>query len=135
MRFLGIDYGTKTVGVAFSDHSGRIASPVAVLPAGAGLMEKLAELASAEQVGAFVIGLPLNMDGTEGPAAKRVRGFAAELEEYTGLAVHFQDERLSTFEADGKLARTGLTRKQKKDRRDAVAAAAILQAFLDSTGG
>lgn len=81
--------------------------------------------------GELVVGLPLNMDGTEGPRAKGVRAFADRLREKTGRPIHFADERLSTADADWSLAQSGLTHKQKKLRRDAVAAAGILQEFLN----
>lgn len=80
----------------------------------------------------LIVGLPLNMDGTEGPRAKATRAWAKRIQERTGWPVHFVDERLSSVRADAKLARSGLTHKQKKERRDAIAAAAILQGFLDS---
>jgi putative holliday junction resolvase len=80
--------------------------------------------------GELVVGLPLNMDGTEGPRAKGVRAIAAKIAERTGRVVHFHDERLSTAEADWSMARSGLTRGQKKAKRDAVAAAVILRDFL-----
>ncbi len=83
---------------------------------------------------ALVFGLPLNMDDTEGPRAKLVRAFAARVAERTGLEVRFQDERLTSAEADWSMARSGMTRGQKKNRRDALAAAAILRDYLESLG-
>jgi len=75
------------------------------------------------------------MDGTEGARAKLVRAFAARIAGRTGRAVHFQDERLTTAAADWSMARTGMTRQQKKDRRDAIAAATMLQDFLNARSG
>lgn len=83
------------------------------------------------EVAELVVGLPVNMDGTEGPRAKLVRGWAERLRERTGRVVHVQDERLTSSEADWTLAGSGFTRKQKKMRRDAIAAAAILRDFLE----
>lgn len=81
--------------------------------------------------GGLVIGLPLNMDGTEGPRAKHVRAFARLLGERTQREIAFQDERLTTAEADWQMSQSGLTHQQKKSRRDALSAANILRDFLD----
>lgn len=81
--------------------------------------------------GEIVVGLPLNMDGSEGPRAKLVQAFAQRLAGASARRVHLHDERLSSVEADKRMARTGLTHGQKKKRRDALAAAAILRSFLD----
>lgn len=78
-----------------------------------------------------MLGLPLNMDGTEGPRARLARDWARRIKERTGWPVELVDERLSSAVAEERLARTGLTRREKKERRDAIAAAAVLQAFLD----
>lgn len=80
----------------------------------------------------LVFGLPINMDGSEGVRAKRVRAVADRVASRTGRKVHFQDERLTSADADWQMARTGLTHGQKKTRRDALAAAAILRDFLGS---
>ena len=84
--------------------------------------------------GELVVGLPLNMDGTEGPRARIVRSFCDRLAQRTGRVLHLQDERLTSVEADWRLAGTGMTHKQKKARRDAQAAAAILRDFLEARG-
>lgn len=84
--------------------------------------------------GEIVVGLPLNMDGSEGPRAKGVRALVERLRSRVRHPIHFADERLSTADADWSLARSGLTHKQKKERRDAVAAAGILNEFLASLG-
>src|SRR5690606_34893250 len=81
---------------------------------------------------ALVLGLPLNMDGTLGPAAEKTQAFAETLLEATGLDVYLVDERLSSAAADEAMARSGLTHGQKKARRDALAAAAILRAYFAS---
>ena len=78
----------------------------------------------------LIVGWPVNMDGTPGPAAKSARAFADEAATRFGLPVHLQDERLTSADADESMARTGLTHGQKKQRRDALAAAAILRAFF-----
>lgn len=138
MRYLAIDFGDKRTGLALGDSVTRLATPVRVVEVpvtvrgGDELVETLAravdELLGGS--GEVVVGLPLNMDGTEGPRAKAVRALAGRLRARTGRCMHFADERLSTADADWSLARSGLTHKQKKERRDAVAAAGILAEFL-----
>jgi putative Holliday junction resolvase len=119
------------------------------LPTAKDLLDKIIEIIRSENVEAVVIGLPLNMDGTVGPQAEIIQGFADKLKKLVTVPIYFQDERLTTFAAEGKLAEWslhkkrgklvrrsdsegGLTRKKKKKRIDALAAAEILQAFLDS---
>ena len=95
------------------------------------LLKKIVDVVETENVEAVVLGLPLNMDNSEGFQAKRVLQFAEQLKKLLEVPIHFQDERLSTFSAEEKLAPAELTRKKKKKRLDAVAAAAILEAFLE----
>jgi putative Holliday junction resolvase len=132
MRYLAIDYGTKSTGLAICDPSETVVSPLAVLANGKGLVAKIIEIIKNENVGVLVLGLPLNMDGTAGEQAKIVRAFADKLKKMVTVPIYFQDERLSTFAAQEKLKGSDLTRKKKRKRLDAVAAAEILQAFLDS---
>ncbi len=140
MRYLAIDLGDKRTGLALGDAVIKIASPVGVIEVpidrrdGADLLDAIAR-ACEEQLGPsgeLVMGLPLNMDGSEGPRAKLVRAFAARVSEKTGRAVHLQDERRTSRRADERMAQSGLTRGQKKARRDAIAAAGFLQDFLDA---
>ncbi|MCA3006509.1 MAG: Holliday junction resolvase RuvX, partial [Phycisphaerales bacterium] len=136
MRYLCVDLGDKRTGTATGDTVTGMVGPGEVLEIpiarreGRELVEALAAAARAAGAGGLVVGLPLNMDGTEGPRAKMVRGFAERLGRATGLPVAFGDERLSSVDADWAMARTGMTRGQKKSRRDALAAAAILRDFL-----
>ncbi|MCB9841307.1 MAG: Holliday junction resolvase RuvX [Phycisphaeraceae bacterium] len=138
MRYLAIDLGDKRTGLALGDSITRLATPVRVLevPIAAREGEQLLDALAAAiddllgPTGELVIGLPLNMDGTEGPRAKIVRAFAARLASRTARPLHFSDERLTSDAADKALARSGLTHKQKKERRDAIAAARILDGFL-----
>ena len=132
MRILAIDYGKKRTGLAICDQAEKIASPLAVLQTRLGAIRKILGYIENEDVGAVVVGLPLNMDGSEGPQVKQVRQFANELKKHIDLPLRFQDERLSSFEAGEKLSKTSLTRKKKRKRLDAIAAAGILQSFLDS---
>ncbi|HNQ23136.1 MAG TPA: Holliday junction resolvase RuvX [Phycisphaerae bacterium] len=134
-RFLGIDYGTKRIGLAIGDTVGRLATPLATLEAPEPpdrQVEAVLTCAREYEVDAFVVGLPLNMDDTEGPQAQSVRRFGTALEAAGGLPVHYCDERLSSLTADELMQGTELTRKQKKRRRDRLAAQVMLQAFLDA---
>ncbi len=134
MRYLAIDLGARRTGLAFGDDETVIATPhdtVVTSDPEQRLVLILREI-EREQPDALVIGLPLNMDGTEGPGAKEARSVAEELTRRTGLTAHLADERLSTAEADEQMSGHGLTRKDKKNRRDALAAAAILRRFLES---
>lgn len=131
MRYLAIDYGTKRTGLAICDQAETIASPLTVLHGRKGLPEKIAEIARKEHAEAIVLGLPLNMAGTEGPQARLVRRFAQQLRNHISIPLHFQDERLSSFSAEEKLAPADLTAAKRSKRIDAVAAAEILEAFLE----
>ncbi len=131
MRYLAIDYGNKRTGLAICDESEAITSPLAVLDTNNSLIGKITQIIKDENVEAIVLGLPLNMDDTQGPQAKIVRQFSQQLKKHIDIPIHFEDERLSSFTAEDKLAAAELTRKKKKKRLDAVAAAVILQAFLD----
>lgn len=132
MRYLAIDYGNKSTGLAICDSSETIVSPLAVISRQKDLAAEIIEVIRTESVSAIVFGLPLNMDGTVGSQAKIVQDFADKLKKTITVPVYFQDERLSTFAAQEKLRDSDFTRKKKRKRLDAIAAAEILQAFLDS---
>jgi putative Holliday junction resolvase len=132
MKYLAVDYGVKRTGLAVCDPSQTICSPLAVLDSTKGLIDKLVEIIKTENIQGVVVGLPLNMDDTEGPQSKLVRQFAERLRKAVDVPIHFQDERLSSFGADEKLGMTNLSRTEKKQRRDALAAADILENFLRS---
>ncbi len=132
-RLLSLDLGTKTIGMAISDSSWSVASPVRTLlrtkfTADA---EELLAYAEHESVAGIVIGLPLNMDGSEGPRAQSTRAFVRNLSKLTDLPVLFQDERLSTFEAEQALIAADTSRAKRAKKIDAVAAGVILQSALD----
>ena len=129
---MAVDYGAARTGLAVCDADETIASPLDVLRGPKDLLEKVVRRIETEGIEAIVIGLPLNMDGSEGPQAKQVRTFAGQLKTRVHLPIYFQDERLSSFGAEKKLQTTGLTKAKRRDRLDAVAAAEILQAFLDN---
>ena len=134
-RWLGIDHGTKRIGIAAGNSHDRISSPLSVIPAEP-LKNVISQILNfADKYGAegIVIGWPVNMDGSEGPQARLARDMAGKLAGATKLDVRLWDERLSSFEADQALAGK-LTRKKKKARQDAVAAAAMLHDFFCSGG-
>ena len=131
MRYLAIDYGNKRTGLAICDASEIIATPLAVIETNTELLKKIVNIIKTENVEAIILGMPLNMDDSQGPQAKIVLRFAEQLKQQTNLPINFQDERLSTFAAEGKIAAAELTRKKKKKRIDAIAAAQILEAFIE----
>lgn len=133
MRYLAIDHGDKRTGLAICDASETIVSPHSVIETSCEqeLVHRILSIVNQEKIEALVIGLPLNMDDTEGPRARKVRRFGALLEKSTLRAVFFHDERLSSFEAEHAAVELELTRKRKKKRLDAIAAAAILTSFLE----
>jgi putative holliday junction resolvase len=135
MRWMGIDYGTVRIGVAIGNTTDGIASPIEVVAAQppARAIDRIKELIGEYGVEGLVVGWPLNMEDSEGPQGEISRAVALVLAETTGLDVRLWDERLSSFEADQKLAGL-LTRKKKKARQDAVAAAAILHDFFLAGG-
>lgn len=138
MRTLAIDLGTRRVGLALSDEGARFATPYDVLnvttPQQA--IDAILPVIEKEGVQRLVVGLPLNMDDTIGPAAKTTIAWASDLSKRASKPLIFVDERLSSFDAEQSLItrkRGGekITRKQKKQQLDALAAAGFLQAFLD----
>ena len=138
MRYLAIDLGERRTGLAAGDDETGLVTPLGVLevPAGPALLEALGAAIAEHDPDALVVGLPLNMDGTEGPAAKNARALGAALQARSGRPVHYQDERLTSFDAEGQLAGSGRTHRQKKKIRDALAAARILEDYLARlTGG
>lgn len=141
VRHLCIDLGDKRTGLAVGDTVTRLVSAHKTLEvpvssnAGESLIAALAAECKDVNAGVVVVGLPLNMDGTEGPRAKIVRDLARRVAERAALPVHFQDERLTSAAADWQMARSGLTHGQKKSRRDALAAAEILRDYFKSTLG
>ena len=131
MRYLAIDYGLKHTGLAVCDRNETIASPLTVIEGSKNLPEKIVDIIKAENIEAVVLGLPLNMDDSHGPQAKLVFSFAEQLKLLIDVPIHFQDERLSSFAAEQKMAAADFAKKKKKKRLDAVAAAEILEAFLE----
>lgn len=128
---LAIDPGSKRVGVAAVGALG-IVTPVTTLQAvpEADWLRELRALAEARDAVGVVVGLPVNMDGTEGPAARGARELARRVAQATGLPVALQDERLTSLDAASRFRGSGMTRDQRKKRLDAVAAAAILETYV-----
>ncbi len=133
---LGLDLGTKTIGTAFCDAGWRFASPGKTLARGKFTADKalLASLIADRSVKGIVIGLPRNMDGSEGPRAQSSRAFARNLEDL-GLPILMWDERLSTASAEAALIAQDISRAKRAERIDAAAAAVILQAAIDALAG
>jgi len=138
VNILALDYGRKRIGVAASDPLGLTAQPVTTLEGSPQqALPLIAKLCAEREVARIVLGLPLNMDGSEGPMAAEVRGFSTRLISATGLPVEFVDERLSSFSAEEDLKQMGVRRKRgKKGRRqrgrvDAMAAAVILREYMN----
>lgn len=131
-RVLGLDPGTKRVGVAVSDPLGITAQPRGVLDGSdPHLMEAIAGLAVEVGAERIVVGLPVSLNGSEGPAAIAAREFAAAVGEATGLPVELADERFTSVTAERVLVQAGLSGRRRRAVRDRVAAAVMLQAYLD----
>jgi len=134
MRALGLDIGSVRIGVAVSDPSGCIASPVTVLDAKAlaGDLRPFLRLVEDYESECLVVGLPLTLAGEEGPQAALVRAEADRLAAAAGLPVVYADERLSSEEARRSMAASGMSEKEQRGAVDKVAAAIILQGWLDA---
>ncbi len=136
-RLLGLDPGSKTIGLAISDSALRVASPLETIKRGkfGQDAETLAALCRDNKIGGLIIGLPMNMDGTEGPRCQSVRQLASNLVEIAGftLPIAFWDERLSTAAVERFLvSEADMTRKRRAQVVDKMAAAYILQGALDA---
>ena len=139
MRLLGLDVGPKTVGVAESDPLGWTAQAVEIIPideeAGEFGLDRVAELVKSRQIAGFVIGLPKNMNNTEGPRVEASHRYGELLVEKFGLPIDFQDERLTTVEAHRMLVeQADISRRKQKKVIDELAATLILQNYLDRHG-
>lgn len=132
MRIMAIDYGDARTGVAISDPTGLLAGFTTVIQSHRPeeVATEVVRLAGAHGVGELVLGLPRNMDGTEGPRAEHCRAFARELEQAVGLPVILWDERRTTIEAHAILHESGKKMKAHKKNVDAVAATLILEGYL-----
>ncbi len=134
-RALGIDPGTKRIGLAVSDASGIIASPLVVLQRTRSLRHDLGEIvkiAQEHEVAVIVYGLPLNLDGSSGPAARNAVAESRQLATLIDVPVELHDERLTTVSAERSMIEAGLKAPERRKLVDKVAAAVMLQSWLDS---
>jgi putative Holliday junction resolvase len=133
-RLLGVDPGGVRVGLAISDADRRIASPLTTYTRRDREQDAryFRKVVDEEEAGGLVVGLPVHLDGREGQKAVESRAYGRWLAEVTGLPVVFWDERFTTREAESHLWSAGLTHRQRKDRRDRVAAQILLQTYLDA---
>lgn len=136
MRVMGIDYGDARTGVAFSDLLCSIVGSTTVIHSRnqEKTLDQLCQLIKEHEVGEIVMGLPKNMDGSEGPRAELCREFAKLLEERSGMTVHMWDERRTTVEAHNILSQHNYHGKKRKNTVDAVAASLILEGYLGFRG-
>ncbi|MBL9120119.1 MAG: Holliday junction resolvase RuvX [Phycisphaerae bacterium] len=137
MRYMAIDLGERRTGIATGDAITGLVQPRVVIEQSKGeeLLRKLLVEINDFGPNRLVVGLPFNMDGTEGPAAKSVRAFVEQLASRAQVPIDYQDERLTSFAAEKHLDRSGRTRKEKKELRDALAAAEILRDYLRRISG
>ena len=133
-RIMGIDYGDARTGIAFSDLLCSIVGSTTVIHSRRPekTLEEIGKLCKEKEVGEIVMGLPKNMDGTEGPRAELCREFAGKVQEVTGLKVTLWDERRTTVEAHNILSQHNYHGKKRKNTVDAVAATLILEGYLNS---
>lgn len=134
MRSMGLDVGEVRIGIALSDQTGLIAQSHSTLERSGWDRDlaRLAEMAEEREVERFVVGNPLNLDGSAGRQAERSREFAGRLKEATGLPVVLWDERFTSLSAEKTLIQAGVRRKKRRGAIDRMAAAIMLQSYLDS---
>jgi len=134
MRILGLDVGEKWIGVAMSDPSGTLASPLTRINATdlETTIEAICLLASQHEVARIVSGMPYSLDGSLGPQARRVEGFLQKLSQRLDVPIETWDERYSTIDAQQRMIDAGVKKEGIRERIDAAAAAIILQEYLDN---
>lgn len=132
-RFMGLDLGSKTIGLALSDVTLTVASPLETIKRTkfSADVARLLELAAKHEIGGFVVGLPVNMDGSEGPAAQSARAFGRNLEKLSPIPLTFWDERMSTAAVTRTLLEADASRARRAEVVDKMAAAYILQGALE----
>ncbi|KAB2674702.1 MAG: Holliday junction resolvase RuvX [Verrucomicrobia bacterium] len=136
MRILALDHGTKRIGVATSDELRMMAHPLEYIDAEpfAGVLDRIRVLVREKEVGQIIVGMPRRMDGSYGEAAARTKEFVNVLREAIPLPIRTWDERLTSVAANRALNEGGVKRGDRKERVDAMAAAILLQSYLDSLG-
>lgn len=137
MRVLALDHGTVRIGVALSDELKMIATPLEYIPAEpfTDFLIRLKQLLSDKEVEQIIIGMPRNMDGSYGPAAEKVREFIEKLRDEVTIPIRTWDERLTSSQANRILIQGNVRRDKRKETVDKMAAAILLQSYLDATGG
>ena len=133
MRILALDHGTKRIGVALSDETRTIAQPLEYIPAEpfAAFLDRLKLILAEKEISLLLIGMPRNMDGSYGPAAQKVEAFVAGLKTAIAVPIKLWDERLTSTMANRILIQGGVRREQRKEKVDKMAAAILLQSYLD----
>jgi putative Holliday junction resolvase len=133
MRILALDHGTRRIGIAVSDETRTIAQPLEYIPAEpfAEFLERLKKILLEKEVDFILLGLPRNMDGSYGPAAEKVRTFAGILKTAITIPIKMWDERLTSTMANRVLLQGNVRRDKRKEKVDAMAAAILLQSYLD----
>ena len=137
MRILALDPGSVRVGVAISDELGMIAQPLEFIPAEpfADFLERLKQILAEKQVALILVGLPRNMDGSYGPAALKVQEFVALLKTALAVPIRTWDERLTSVQVNRLLVEANVRRDKRKGKVDQLAAAILLQSYLDARSG
>jgi putative holliday junction resolvase len=137
MRTLALDHGTVRIGVAVSDELGMIAQPLEFIPAEplAAFLERLKTLVAEREVGRILVGMPRNMDGSYGPAAEKVKEFVRQLRETLSLPIQTWDERLTSVQAQRMLREAAVKGAKQRQKIDQMAAAILLQSYLDAQQG
>jgi putative Holliday junction resolvase len=133
MRILALDHGTKRIGVAVSDETKTIAQPLEYIPAEpfADFLERLKKILTEKEISLILIGHPRNMDGSYGPAAQKVDAFVGVLKTATPIPIKLWDERLTSTMANRVMIQGNVRRDKRKEKVDAMAAAILLQSYLD----
>ena len=137
VRYLGVDFGERRIGLAISDPAGRVALPLRTLERRSDeqAVEDIRAIAAEESIEALVVGEPRRLDGTAGAAAARAGAFAVKLQAATGLPCELVDEALTSRDAESRMRDAGLDPRRHRDRLDALAAQILLQERLDSQDG
>ena len=137
MKAMSVDLGHVRTGIAVSDSMGMLASSLCVIEErdDERLVEKISQIAKEQKAQIIVVGLPKNMDGSEGESAQRARQIASQITEKSSIPTHMQDERGTTITAHAYLSSSEVYGKKRKTKVDAVAASIILQDYLDSRKG
>jgi len=134
MRILALDHGTRRIGVAVSDETKTIAQPLEYIPADplADFLKRLKQLVADKEVELLLVGMPRNMDGTYGPAAQKVQAFIEVVKAEVAVPIKLVDERLTSVMANRVLIQANVRRDKRKEKVDKMAAAILLQSYLDN---